>query len=193
MELLWLKDEYKSLLSGVQLMKCLKARLWEDSRYVSKQLDGIGIWQHHSLKMIVIYKFLKNRAICSYINRKQYRRHSSKNSLSSSINWTHNCKILQCCRQWVQIIIVEKVQLFDYTLRTTFVIRSLMCTILKQTPRMWSGVIIYNTDFHLIAHYFSFKGPALSNALVNAGITTFQKISDTNPRELELVWEIKPR
>lgn len=42
-ELLWLKDEYKSLLSGVQLMKCLKARLWEDSRYVSKQLDGIGI------------------------------------------------------------------------------------------------------------------------------------------------------
>lgn len=42
-ELLWLKDEYKSLLNGVQLMKCLKARLWEDSRYVSKQLDGIGI------------------------------------------------------------------------------------------------------------------------------------------------------
>lgn len=41
--------------------------------------------------------------------------------------------------------------------------------------------------FNLIAHYFSFKGPALSNALVNAGITTFQKISDTNPRELELV------
>ncbi|XP_078310394.1 putative ATP-dependent DNA helicase HFM1 isoform X2 [Crassostrea virginica] len=70
-ELLWLRDEYRSLLSAVLLMKCLKARLWDDSRYVSKQLDGIG--------------------------------------------------------------------------------------------------------------------PALSNALVNAGVTTFQKISETNPRELELI------
>ncbi|XP_062607353.1 probable ATP-dependent DNA helicase HFM1 [Saccostrea cucullata] len=41
-ELFWLKADYKSLLSAVQLMKCLKARLWEDSKYVSKQLDGIG-------------------------------------------------------------------------------------------------------------------------------------------------------
>ncbi|XP_061171634.1 probable ATP-dependent DNA helicase HFM1 [Saccostrea echinata] len=41
-ELLWLKADYKSLLSAVQLMKCLKARLWEDSKYISKQLDGIG-------------------------------------------------------------------------------------------------------------------------------------------------------
>ena len=41
-ELLWLRDEYRSLLSAVLLMKCLKARLWDDSRYVSKQLDGIG-------------------------------------------------------------------------------------------------------------------------------------------------------
>lgn len=57
---------------------------------------------------------------------------------------------------------------------------------------MWSDVI-YNTTLNLIAHSFSFKGPALSNALVNAGMTTFQKISDTNPRELELVWEIKHR
>lgn len=32
-----------------------------------------------------------------------------------------------------------------------------------------------------------FLGPTLSNALVNAGITSFQKIEDTNPRELELV------
>lgn len=30
-------------------------------------------------------------------------------------------------------------------------------------------------------------GPSLSSALVNAGITTFKKIEETNPRELELV------
>lgn len=81
MELLWLKDEYKSLLSGVQLMKCLKARLWEDSRHVSKQLDGIGIWQHHSLKMIIINKFQKNRAICRYINKNNIVATEVKSSL----------------------------------------------------------------------------------------------------------------
>ncbi|CAG2226282.1 HFM1 [Mytilus edulis] len=71
LELLWLRNDFKALLSSVQIMKSFRARLWEDSKYVTKQLDGIG--------------------------------------------------------------------------------------------------------------------PTLSNALVNAGITSFQKIEDTNPRELELV------
>ena len=31
------------------------------------------------------------------------------------------------------------------------------------------------------------KGPMLSNALVNAGMISFEKIASTNPRELELV------
>lgn len=39
-------------------------------------------------------------------------------------------------------------------------------------------------DLHLISLIL---GPTLSNALVNAGITSFQKIEETNPRELELV------
>jgi hypothetical protein len=30
-------------------------------------------------------------------------------------------------------------------------------------------------------------GPQISNALVNAGIVTFQKLEETNPREIEMV------
>ena len=30
-------------------------------------------------------------------------------------------------------------------------------------------------------------GTTLSNALVNAGLITFQKLAETNPREIELV------
>ncbi|KAL3847245.1 hypothetical protein ACJMK2_018167 [Sinanodonta woodiana] len=41
-EFLWLKQDYKSLLSAVQLTKCFKAHLWEDSKFVAKQLSGIG-------------------------------------------------------------------------------------------------------------------------------------------------------
>ena len=38
-----------------------------------------------------------------------------------------------------------------------------------------------------IAHTNSYiAGAMLSNALVNAGLITFQKIEDTNPREIEL-------
>ncbi|KAH3806636.1 hypothetical protein DPMN_134960 [Dreissena polymorpha] len=32
-----------------------------------------------------------------------------------------------------------------------------------------------------------FQGPALSTALVNAGLTTFDKLKETNPREIELI------
>ena len=32
-----------------------------------------------------------------------------------------------------------------------------------------------------------FLGPAFSNALVNKGITSFEKLAETNPREIELV------
>ncbi|XP_053403072.1 probable ATP-dependent DNA helicase HFM1 [Mercenaria mercenaria] len=41
-ELLSQKNNYKCLLSALLLCKSFKARLWEDSKYVSKQLDGIG-------------------------------------------------------------------------------------------------------------------------------------------------------
>ena len=41
-ELLSQKGHFKSLLSALLLCKSFKARLWEDSKYVSKQLDGIG-------------------------------------------------------------------------------------------------------------------------------------------------------
>ena len=30
-------------------------------------------------------------------------------------------------------------------------------------------------------------GPSLSNMMVNAGLTTFKKIEETNPREIEMV------
>ena len=39
----------------------------------------------------------------------------------------------------------------------------------------------------LLILFLNFKGPSLSSALVNAGITTFAKIEQTNPRELEMV------
>ncbi|XP_074641292.1 putative ATP-dependent DNA helicase HFM1 [Tubulanus polymorphus] len=41
-ELLWRKPGYVALLSAVQLMKCIHCRLWENSAFVSKQLEGIG-------------------------------------------------------------------------------------------------------------------------------------------------------
>ncbi|XP_060602890.1 probable ATP-dependent DNA helicase HFM1 [Ruditapes philippinarum] len=41
-EFLSQKSQFKCLLSALLLCKSFKARLWEDSKYVSKQLDGIG-------------------------------------------------------------------------------------------------------------------------------------------------------
>ncbi|CAK8676681.1 unnamed protein product [Clavelina lepadiformis] len=41
-ELLMLKDNFKSLYNAAILSKCVKARLWENSRYVTKQLPSIG-------------------------------------------------------------------------------------------------------------------------------------------------------
>ncbi|XP_078484330.1 putative ATP-dependent DNA helicase HFM1 [Ciona intestinalis] len=41
-ELLMLKDDFKSLFNAAVLSKCIKARLWENSRYVTKQLTNIG-------------------------------------------------------------------------------------------------------------------------------------------------------
>ena len=35
-------SSYRSLLSAVLCSKCLKARLWENSNHVAKQLDKIG-------------------------------------------------------------------------------------------------------------------------------------------------------
>ncbi|XP_055957667.1 probable ATP-dependent DNA helicase HFM1 [Patella vulgata] len=42
LEFLWQRKDYKVLLSAIQLSKCFKQRLWEDSKYVTKQLDKIG-------------------------------------------------------------------------------------------------------------------------------------------------------
>lgn len=36
------ESSYRSLLSAVLLNKCLKARIWENSKHVAKQLDKIG-------------------------------------------------------------------------------------------------------------------------------------------------------
>ena len=35
-------SSYRSLLSAVLFNKCLKARIWENSKHVAKQLDKIG-------------------------------------------------------------------------------------------------------------------------------------------------------
>ena len=42
MEMAWQKTDFKALLNAVLLFKCLRAKLWENSRYVSRQLNGIG-------------------------------------------------------------------------------------------------------------------------------------------------------
>ncbi|XP_036370754.1 probable ATP-dependent DNA helicase HFM1 isoform X2 [Octopus sinensis] len=41
-EILWLKDCHKSLINAIYINKCFKARIWENSKYVTKQLEGIG-------------------------------------------------------------------------------------------------------------------------------------------------------
>jgi len=41
-ELLWTQGQFQSLLSAVLLCKCFRAKLWHDSKFVSKQLEGIG-------------------------------------------------------------------------------------------------------------------------------------------------------
>ena len=46
--------------------------------------------------------------------------------------------------------------------------------------RLWD-----NSKF--VARQIDKIGPTLASALVNAGVVTFQKIEETNPRELELV------
>ena len=46
--------------------------------------------------------------------------------------------------------------------------------------RLWD-----NSKF--VARQIDKIGPTLASALVNAGVITFQKIEETNPRELELV------
>ncbi|XP_070204883.1 probable ATP-dependent DNA helicase HFM1 isoform X2 [Littorina saxatilis] len=42
MELQWLGVDYTTLLHTIQLCKAFKARLWPDSKHVSRQLEGIG-------------------------------------------------------------------------------------------------------------------------------------------------------
>ena len=42
LEVHWQRPYFKTLLSAVSLAKCCKAKLWENSKYVSRQLTGIG-------------------------------------------------------------------------------------------------------------------------------------------------------
>ncbi|XP_033759553.1 probable ATP-dependent DNA helicase HFM1 [Pecten maximus] len=42
MEVLWIRDDYQAFLSAAQLCKAIKAKLWENSKHVAKQLERIG-------------------------------------------------------------------------------------------------------------------------------------------------------
>ena len=59
-EFLWQKSEYyKSLQSAVILAKCMKAKLWENSKHVAKQLPGIGklFWNNWNQTKYLFRKF----------------------------------------------------------------------------------------------------------------------------------------
>ncbi|KAK3095140.1 hypothetical protein FSP39_010742 [Pinctada imbricata] len=58
-EFLWMRDNYKAVLSAIHLNKCLRARLWEDSKYVTKQLEGIGPAMSNALVNAGIDSFQK--------------------------------------------------------------------------------------------------------------------------------------
>ena len=57
-ELLWQKRNFKALLSAVQLCKCFRAKLWEDSKFISKQLEGIGKSLIGSYILLIRKKFV---------------------------------------------------------------------------------------------------------------------------------------
>ena len=42
MEFFMQQGKFQTTLNSIILFKCIKARLWENSKYVSKQIDGIG-------------------------------------------------------------------------------------------------------------------------------------------------------
>ncbi|KAK3739517.1 hypothetical protein QZH41_016197 [Actinostola sp. cb2023] len=42
-ELSMLRNEYKALLNAIVIAKCMKARLWENSKYLSKQIEKVGM------------------------------------------------------------------------------------------------------------------------------------------------------
>ena len=42
-QVLWQRHDFKALLNSVILAKCFKAKLWESSRHMSRQLAGIGV------------------------------------------------------------------------------------------------------------------------------------------------------
>ena len=50
--MLWQRGNtgFKALLSAVLLAKCLRARMWENSRYVTRQLQGIGAYYHQNIQ-----------------------------------------------------------------------------------------------------------------------------------------------
>ncbi|XP_057297127.1 probable ATP-dependent DNA helicase HFM1 [Hydractinia symbiolongicarpus] len=59
----------------------------------------------------------------------------------------------------------------------------LLCKCVK--ARLWENSKFVSKQLERI-------GPSLSSALVNAGITTFQKMENTNPRELEMIMNRHP-
>ncbi|XP_067665183.1 probable ATP-dependent DNA helicase HFM1 [Haliotis asinina] len=42
MEFLWQRKDYRALLTAIELFKSTKTKLWVDTKYVAKQLEGIG-------------------------------------------------------------------------------------------------------------------------------------------------------
>ena len=58
MELMYYGENYSLLLNSILIYKAFKTKLWFDSRYVSRQLDGIGKQQ-----LIMVFKIFINNMI----------------------------------------------------------------------------------------------------------------------------------
>lgn len=48
-EVLWNRQDFTSLQSAVIICKCFASKLWENSKFISRQLTGIGKFFHFLL------------------------------------------------------------------------------------------------------------------------------------------------
>lgn len=118
------KLNFSAQLNSLILAKCFRAKLWENSPYISRQLERIGQGAH--LKVYI--SSLKKDKWCRSILRQKW------------INGTY----------WLKMQCLYVMYVFLYL-------------------------------------GSSFLGLTLATAMVNAGLTTFSKIEQKSPRELELV------
>ncbi|KAK2182930.1 hypothetical protein NP493_332g03054 [Ridgeia piscesae] len=58
-EVLWERQDFKALLNAVLLAKCFKAKQWESSRHMSRQLAGIGTMLSNALVNAGMVSFQK--------------------------------------------------------------------------------------------------------------------------------------